>query len=267
MLADRMPIAAKTLYDGRRSLGFWALAVVVVVAVNVPVFTRYEDTDVLTAQADALPESLRASLGMDQIATAAGYIQSTIFGMNALVLLLIFAIGFGTRSLAGEEEAGTLDLLLAHPVSRRRWVLERVGALVVSAAALAAAIGVSVWAFTVSLGLDVPASGIAGASLALALLASACGTLAVAIGAAVGRRGIVLAMTAGAVVSAYLLRAVAPQVAATDGLERLSPFDWYLGSDPVANGVDRLGVVLLAVLTVACAAAAVVLIERRDIRT
>lgn len=267
MFADRMPIAAKTLYDARRSLGFWALALVVVVAVNVPVFSQYENTDVLTAQAEALPESLRETLGMDQIATAAGYIQSTIFGLNALVLLLIFAIGFGTRSLAGEEEAGTLDLLLAHPVSRRRLVVERVAALAVGATALSSAIGVSVWGFAAWLGLDVRASGIAAASLALSLLATACGTLAVAVGAALGRRGVVLAMTAGAVVMAYLLWAVGPQVPAVNGLERLSPFDWYLGSDPVVNGADRPGLALLAMLTVACASAAVVLFERRDIRT
>lgn len=267
MFADRMPIAAKTLHDSRRSLGFWALALVVIVAANVPVFSSYEDTDVLAAQAEALPESLRESLGMDQITTATGYIQSTIFGMNALVLLLIFAIGFGARCLAGEEETGTLDLLLAHPVSRRRLVVERVVALAASATFLSATVGVSVWAFSAALGLDVQASGIAAASLALSLLATASGTLAVAIGGAVGRRSVVLATTAGAVVLAYLVRAVAPQVTALNGLERLSPIDWYLGADPVANGADLVVLTLLAALTLACAVAAAVLFERRDIRT
>ena len=36
------------------------------------------------------------------------------------LLLLVYAIGAGSRAIAGEEESGTLDLLLAHPLSRRR---------------------------------------------------------------------------------------------------------------------------------------------------
>ena len=36
------------------------------------------------------------------------------------LLLLIAAIGAGAGAIAGEEERGTLDLLLSLPVSRRR---------------------------------------------------------------------------------------------------------------------------------------------------
>ena len=45
------------------------------------------------------------------------------------LLLLIAAIGAGARATAGEEERGTLDLLLANPISRRRLVLEKLAAL------------------------------------------------------------------------------------------------------------------------------------------
>ena len=45
------------------------------------------------------------------------------------LLLLVAAIGAGARATAGEEERGTLDLLLANPLSRRRLIAEKVAAL------------------------------------------------------------------------------------------------------------------------------------------
>ena len=38
----------------------------------------------------------------------------------APLILLIFAVGAGADAVAGEEERGALDLLLAHPLRRRR---------------------------------------------------------------------------------------------------------------------------------------------------
>jgi ABC-2 type transport system permease protein len=48
------------------------------------------------------------------------------------VLLIIFTTGIGARAIAGEEESGRLDLLLAYPVSRTRVVVQRFAALVVA---------------------------------------------------------------------------------------------------------------------------------------
>ena len=182
--ADGLPILTKTLHDQRRSLVLWALGLAILVALYVPVFTRYQDTSALTAQTEAMPEGMQEAFGLDQIATAAGYVQSTIYGTLGLLLLLVFAVGFGTRAVAGEEEAGTLDLYLAHPLSRRRLVVERVIALTLATCGLAAILGATIWAFAAGLSLDVPTSGIVAASLGLGLLAAGFGTLAVAIGGA-----------------------------------------------------------------------------------
>ena len=45
------------------------------------------------------------------------------------LLLMIAAIGAGAGAIAGEEERGTLELLLANPLSRRRLVLEKTAAV------------------------------------------------------------------------------------------------------------------------------------------
>jgi ABC-type transport system involved in multi-copper enzyme maturation permease subunit len=86
---------------------------------------------------------------LDFIRPTAG--SATVFGLDAQreslairrfflapLLFLIFAIGQGSGAIAGEEERGTLDLLLANPRSRVRIVLEKFGALALMTLGLAA---------------------------------------------------------------------------------------------------------------------------------
>ena len=75
------------------------------------------------------------------IASGTGYWAAFIL---APLVLLIFAIGAGAGAVAGEEERGTLDLVLAHPVRRRDFVLQRFAALVGLIAALAGVLLLSV---------------------------------------------------------------------------------------------------------------------------
>jgi ABC-2 type transport system permease protein len=67
------------------------------------------------------------ALGYDNSPT--GYLQGTLFALLGPLLAVMMAVAAGARAIAGDEEAGTLELLLAHPVSRTRLLLERFGAL------------------------------------------------------------------------------------------------------------------------------------------
>jgi hypothetical protein len=68
------------------------------------------------------------ALGNDT--TPAGYLQGTLFALLGPLLLVMMAVTTGARAIAGDEEAGTLDLVLAqpgqpHPPGRR--ALRRLG--------------------------------------------------------------------------------------------------------------------------------------------
>ena len=81
---------------------------------------------------DAFPTEILEAMGWDDIATPTGYLGSTVFGLVVPILAVIFAIAVGTRLLAGDEEAGTMELTLTHPVSRTSLVLQRAGAAVLA---------------------------------------------------------------------------------------------------------------------------------------
>ena len=101
-------------------------------ALMVAVYPSVRDNPALNKMVESYPEALKASSafgGNVDYASGAGYLSSELFSFMVPLLLLVAAIGAGARATAGEEERGTLDLLLANPISRRRLVLEKLAAL------------------------------------------------------------------------------------------------------------------------------------------
>ena len=72
--------------------------------------------DLLTAYAEGLPE-LAELFNFDSMNTPIGWLDVEYFSFLPLIIGL-FAAGAGASLLASDEEGGTLDLILAHPVSR-----------------------------------------------------------------------------------------------------------------------------------------------------
>ena len=92
------------------------------------------------------------------------------------------------------------------------------------------------------------------------------GALALALGAGVGRTSVALIGSAGAALAFHLLTSL---VAINDGLSGiawLSPFHYYLSSDPLNTGMDWGNAVVLVSLSVALFGLSIVLFQRRDLR-
>src|ERR1700675_2617743 len=127
-----MIVARKTLRDQRRALTGWAIGMAALVLMYTAFYPSVKSNAAkLNQYIQTLPEALRNIIGRaGNFSSPAGYVQSELFSIMGPLLLLILAIGAGARALAGEEEAGTLDLLLVTPLARRRVVGEKSAAMV-----------------------------------------------------------------------------------------------------------------------------------------
>jgi ABC-2 type transport system permease protein len=255
-------VLSKTLWDQRRSLTWWAVGLLAVVAVYVLPYQQYLDQGALNINTDS---GLYQALGFDT--SPAGYLQGTMFGLLGPLLLIMAAVVAGARAVAGDKETGLLDLLLAHPVSRSRLLWERFGALAVTTAWLGLVAWVGTVAATGAADMGIGTGNLAAAVAGMALLALGFGTLALAAGAVSGRRGLVLGVTAALAVAAYLVHAIAPQISELDGLKRLSPFYYFIGGDPLRTGFDLGHLAVLAVIPLVLLGVALVALNRRDIAT
>jgi ABC-2 type transport system permease protein len=256
-------VLVKTIRDARRALVWWSLGMLGVVLLTVGFWPSVRDSPELERFARNAPDVLKAFTGGElDFATPIGYLEARLFALIVPVLFLIYAIGAGARAIAGEEEAGTLDLLLSLPLSRARLVLEKAAALGLQLGALALVLLAFVVAAAALVSMDVSAARIGAAVVTAYLLAVAHGALALAIGAGTGKRAVALGIAASVAVAGYLLDGLAQFVDALEPWRVLSPFDW--AGHPLRNGLGA-GTAALAVAAVAGAAAALPLFARRDV--
>ncbi|MGF0319194.1 ABC transporter permease subunit [Nocardia fluminea] len=240
----RTVIFTKTLRDSRRSLLGWTAGITVAAVAYASFYPQMAANG--AAQAENLPEGLREALNMDDIASAAGYLGSTVFGMIVPLLAMFFGAAVGARVSAADEESGTLDLLMAHPITRTAFIAQRFAALV------AAATGIGVIAWLAMLAIrgsaeltTISAGQFAAQCVHLILLIVCFGAVATAIGAVTGHRGTVFALTAVIGVAAWAAHTIADQIG-IGWAAYLSPFHYYIDSEPLRNGVSVGGITVLA---------------------
>lgn len=261
-------VALHVLWERRRSLLLWSLALAAVSALYTGFYPSVgEGGEALDAYMANFPEGMSQVLGFESIGTAGGYLASTVYGLLGPALLLVFGIGSGARLVAGQEEDGTLELELTHPVGRRRLLTERLVALWVTVLLLVAVVTVVVVAMVAGLGMDLGLDRILAGSTGLFLLVVAFATVALAVGAATGRRAIGLGVAAGLAVLSYVADAASTLLDGGAWLSAVSPWSWYLGGDPLLDGWDPAGLLLLGLLTLVATAGALLMFDRRDLLT
>jgi ABC-2 type transport system permease protein len=231
----------------------------------VPLFPSIGGNADMLELLDSLPPELVNAIGYNQIATGAGYVQSTFYGLMGFLLLTIAGISWGTAAIAGDEETGSLELTLAHGVSRTQVVVERTAAVIVRLAWLGLLSAVVVIALNDSADLGIEpahAFAVAAALVGLTLLSAA---VSIAVGAITGRRLFATAAGAGVAVLGYTLNAVANQSTDLDPLHAWSPLHWAYGNTPLADGVDWGGLALLYGISAALILLATLALNRRDV--
>lgn len=224
------------------------------------------DSTIADIPDDMFPEAVIAFAGGGDLRTPEGFFQIETFGLMAPIATILVAVAVAARALAGEEADNTMGLLLANPVRRSRVVLEKTVAMVL----LTGVVGLATWAGVavgiVLPGLDVSIANAGVASLLATLLGLVFGALALAIGAATGRSGAAISGTIGVALTAHVAEAYLPLSDSTAAWARLSPFHYYLSSDPLRTGMPWGHAALLAGLATVLVVAAVVLFQRRDLR-
>jgi ABC-2 type transport system permease protein len=258
-------VFAKTLWDQRRGIIGWSLSIAAVGVLYAAFYPSMANPDMAAAM-EAFPEGMLDALGFTDLTSPAGYLGGTTYGLLGPVLMIIFASTLGARAIAGEEEAGRLDVLLAHPIDRGSVVVQRAGALLVALAVagialflvMTAAAGPAQYA-------EIGAGNLGAATVQLVLLGTFFGALALSVGALTGRRELALAAVASIGVATYFANTLGPSVEAIAWSRDLSPFRYYSGGQPLVNGWQLADGLVLLLAAVVLVAIGVVGFRRRDV--
>jgi ABC-2 type transport system permease protein len=260
-----MTVFTKWLRDSRRSLLGWTAAILLV-GCGYAAFWPTMNNDELQQLLENYPAAILEALNYTDIASPQGYLTATVYGLVVGVLVVVFAVTAGTRTIAGEEEAGILDLTLSHPVSRTSVALQRLAAVLTSIVLI---VGVFLVAMLLLAGPaqfdEIPAANFVAMHLHLALFATLFATLAFGVGAATGRRAWALGVSASAAMVAYAASGLLPQVDGLEWTKDFSAFTWLTGSSPLTNGIDLGHLAIMGGLSVLFVVLGTVVFTRRDV--
>jgi ABC-2 type transport system permease protein len=213
-----------------------------------------------------LPSAIRSLMGIPEQADVGALAFGVVFSFVAAMTVASLALSMGAGAIAGEEREGTLGLLLANPVSRRRVVVSKAAsmALLIGVASLVLyAAGLSVPRM---LGVETGGIHVGATVLHMWINALFYGFLALLIGAWTGERSKASGITAGVMVLSYFAVGLLPLIPSAADLARIFPWYYYDGSDPLLNGVSWGHAALLGGLAVSFLIGATLRFDRRDLR-
>ncbi|MEV7184431.1 ABC transporter permease subunit [Kitasatospora sp. NPDC093102] len=267
----RLPLVWLALHRRRRML-FSLLFGMVVFETLIVVIASTVPTDELFGARRTPPGAFKAFSGSNGDVSIASYPGLLGAGLTHpfWIALQLTAIGsLGAAAVAADVESGTIELLMTRPVSRRRLLAERAGALIAAtvllnaAATLTLALGVAISA---PLRAAVPEGAVFAAGLLGCALAFCLTGPVLAVSALSRRRAHVIgaAVAFGAV--GFALNFVALAWSPARPLRYLSPFHYYAPGDVLAHGgVPWAAFGVLIGVGLLGLAAAFRLLERRDL--
>jgi len=121
----------KTMWDRRKGYVWWSVGMLAITGVTVAFWpTLQSDSDALLELMQNLPEGMLNLFGASEaieFLTGPGFINSRVFASVGSFIAIFFANSMGTAAIAGEEDKGTMDMLLAkkRASDRKAWLQEK----------------------------------------------------------------------------------------------------------------------------------------------
>lgn len=260
-----MRLTSSELRLHRASLIGWAVAMALLILMIVSVYPSVRGNTSINEIYANMPASMQGILGGSDLVSPAGYLNTQAFSFFLPAILLVFAIGRGAATLAGEEQDRTLDLLLAQPLPRWSAYLQKTLALVVSLVILGIAILVPLVAFDSAVHFDLAVSDLAAVVVQTVLFCLALALWSQAISAAVGRRVVGVAAVTGYAVVSYFVYGLSSSIEWLRHLRPLTLWRWSLGNDPLASGFGGMECLVLCVTGAVAVGVGLWAFNRRDL--
>jgi ABC-2 type transport system permease protein len=258
-------IFLKTLRDYRVAILGWGIGMGLVVISPMASVAALVTTPQARQQLISLAATFAWNADPVAVDTIGGYATFKI-GIF-MFLIAIWPLLAGSRMLRGEEDRGSLDVLLSLPRPRLSVALEKLAAMWTALFAMGVLIGLLAFAGGKKFGGDFGLGNALLFGLNLALVCAVIGGLALLISQFTEERGPAAGWTAGLLLVFVVLDMVHRVVPNSEWISRLSPIYYYNLSKPLVPGygVNAGAMVALLAMAAILGGVAVWLFVRRDV--
>jgi ABC-2 type transport system permease protein len=255
----------KTLRDYRVAILGWGIGMGLFVVSPMASVSALVTTPQAREQLISLAATFAWTADPIAVDTIGGY---ATFKIGLFIFLIaIWPLLAGSRMLRGEEDRGSLDVLLSLPRPRLNVALEKVAAMWTALFVMGALIGLLALAGGKKFGGDFGLGDALLFGLNLALICAVFGSLALLISQFTQERGPAAGWTAGLLLVFIVLDMVHRVVPNSEWISRLSPIYYYNLSKPLvlSSGANAGAMVALLALAAILGGVAIWLFVRRDI--
>jgi ABC-2 type transport system permease protein len=208
-----------------------------------------------------------ASFGGGDVFSLSGSIALGFIHPITIVLVSVFAVGFATSSIAGERQRGTLEVVLARPVSRRALVVtlavSAAGFVGICVAGLLA--GAVIGSFVAGVADELVADRLPALWLNAALLYGSFAALGFAASVSTDRLTPALGLTLAVLVTMYFFDVLGSLWPDAEFLQPYSLFHYFGAKSVLLGRAEPANFALLAGAIVLGVAYALVVFPRRDL--
>lgn len=256
-------IFIKSIYIKRWGLMTWCIGLIAVV-----VFTMIFYPTLSKSFSQALtnvPDSLKSFVGdANAYKTIEGYTDVQIYSQYVF-MTFIYGIVLFTGFIAGEENEGTLQTLLAQPVKRSRVYLEEffAGVFLLLVICISITVGVIIGAALVHENINF--GHLLISTLALWLITVVFSVLGFVIGAITGKRGLAGGLAGGLAFLGLLISSLADSVKALKVADKFSPFHYFNKPGILQFGPNWTHLFILLMISILLAAIGYFYFIKRDI--
>jgi len=208
-----------------------------------------------------------AQFGEGDVFSLPGAIGLGFIHPISLVLNSIFAVGFAASAIAGERQRGTLEVLLARPLSRRRTYATLLFATLLFIGIAIAAILAGTVAGAAIFGVlgEIDLARIPLVWLDGVLLFGTFASIGLAASVSFDRLSPALGITVAIVIVSYFLEVLGSLWPDATGLQPYSLFHYLKPRELLTGGLDPFGPVLMVAVSLGAIAYALVVFPRRDL--
>ena len=196
-----------------------------------------EITDMI-GNAPKLMEAMIGPISEDAV-TPEIWLGIELYGLLFPILLAVIAVSAGASAIGTEEESGTIELILASPISRGRVVLEKSLGIMIQLGIVSGFLWVGIATGSLLFPFDVSLTNVFFATAMGWIFGTTVAYITMSIQSLKGRKGLALGVGSGFVGLSYVMMVISGLLNGLDSLKYTSLFNYYDGRSVLINGLNE----------------------------
>jgi len=222
-----------------KNILIWSVSMFILALVFTGLYDSFkgEITDMI-GNAPKLMEAMIGPISEDAV-TPEIWLGIELYGLLFPILLAVIAVSAGASAIGTEEESGTIELILASPISRGRVVLEKSLGIMIQLGIVSGFLWVGIATGSLLFPFDVSLTNVFFATAMGWIFGMTVAYITMSIQSLKGRKGLALGVGSGFVGLSYVIMVISGLLNGLNSLKYTSLFNYYDGRSVLINGLNE----------------------------